>query len=69
VRPFAEATIRSQMAFATALQEGVSMWQKSVAAALKETTGEMPISSMLQDYLQDTLRLLTPPAAEACGWK
>lgn len=45
------------------------MWQKSVAAALKETTGEMPISSMLQDYLQDTLRLLTPPAAEACGWK
>jgi len=45
----------------------IHSWMRT--AALKETTGAMPICAKLQDYLQDTLRLLTPPATEAGGRK
>ncbi|MNU01504.1 hypothetical protein D3C72_2449320 [compost metagenome] len=38
----------------------MSTWQQASSAALKETTGAMPISTTLQDYLQDYLHLLTP---------
>lgn len=60
VQQVAETTLGNQSAFGTASQEAVSTWQKEAAAALKETTGAMPISTTLQDYFQDYLHLLTP---------
>lgn len=63
VQQLAETTLTNQSTFSSASQEAVSSWQKQAAAALKETTGAMPISTTLQDYLQDYLNLLNPQAA------
>ncbi len=60
VQHLAEASLGNQTAFNSAAQEAVSTWQQASSAALKETTGAMPISTTLQDYLQDYLHLLTP---------
>lgn len=60
VQQLAETTLGNQTALSSATQEAVSAWQKEAAATLKETTGAMPISTTLQDYLQDYLHLLTP---------
>lgn len=63
VQHVAETTLGNQSAFAAAAQEAVSSWQQASAAALKESRGAMPISTTLQDYLQDYLHLLTPAGA------
>jgi hypothetical protein len=55
-----ETIVGSQSSFASALQETVSTWQKESAEALKETTGAMPVSTTLQDFLQNYLHVLTP---------
>ncbi|SFP81875.1 hypothetical protein SAMN05216229_10691 [Geopseudomonas sagittaria] len=60
VQHLAETTLANQTAFNSAAQEAVSNWQQASSAALKETSGAMPISTTLQDYLQDYLHLLTP---------
>lgn len=62
----AETTLSNQTAFVAALQEAVSAWQQQSSAALKESAGTMPISTTLQDCLQDYLHLLVP-AAPAAG--
>lgn len=61
----AETTLANHNALSAATQETVSAWQKQAAGALKETTGAMPISTTLQDYLQDYLHLLAPQAGRA----
>ena len=63
VQQLAETTLGNQTTLSSATQEAVSAWQKEAAAALKETTGAMPISTTLQDYLQDYLHLLSPEGA------
>lgn len=69
VQQLAETTLNNQSAFSAAVQEAVSSWQKDSAAALKESTGAMPISTTLQDYLQDYLHLLTPQAPGSASRK
>lgn len=56
----AETTLGNQSSFSSASQKAISTWQKDASAALKETTGAMPISTTLQDYFQGYLHLLTP---------
>lgn len=65
VQQLAETTLGNHNAFSAAVQKAVSTWQKDAAGALRETTGAMPISTTLQDYLQDYLHLLSP--AESSG--
>ncbi|CAD5378112.1 conserved hypothetical protein [Pseudomonas sp. OF001] len=65
VQHLAETTLSNHGSLSAATQEAVSAWQKEAAAALKETTGAMPISTTLQDYLQDYLHLLSPEGATA----
>ena len=60
VQHLAETTLANQTAFNSAAQEAMSSWQQASSAALKESAGAMPISTTLQDYLQDYLHLLTP---------
>ncbi|MNC26836.1 hypothetical protein D3C75_749830 [compost metagenome] len=60
VQQLAETTLANQTAFNSAAQKAVASWQQASSAALKETSGAMPISTTLQDYLQDYLHLLTP---------
>lgn len=62
VQHLAETTLGNLTTLAAALQEAISAWQRDSGAALKESTGAMPISTTLQDYLQDYLHLLTPQA-------
>jgi leucyl aminopeptidase (aminopeptidase T) len=63
VQQLSETTLGNQTTLSSATQEAVSAWQKEASAALKETTGAMPISTTLQDYLQDYLHLLSPEGA------
>lgn len=63
VQHLAETTLANQATLNSAVQEAVSTWQQKSSAALKETSGAMPISTTLQDYLQDYLHLLTPMEA------
>lgn len=60
VQHLAETTLSNHTTLSAATQEAVSAWQQEAASALKETTGAMPISTTLQDYLQDYLHLLNP---------
>lgn len=60
VQHLAETALGNQATLNSAVQEAVSTWQQKSSAALKETSGAMPISTTLEDYLQDYLHLLTP---------
>ena len=62
VQQLAETVLGNQTAVASGVQAAVSEWQRESAAALKESTGAMPISTSLQDYMQDYLHLLVPSA-------
>lgn len=61
----AETVLSSQGATASAVQEAISAWQKDSAAALKETAGAMPISTSMQDYLENYLHVLAPASGLA----
>lgn len=49
---FAETVVANQTGFATALQDALANWQKAAAVALQETAGAMPVSAMLQSWLE-----------------
>ena len=67
VQRLTETSLANQTALAAALQEAVSGWQQQSGAALKESAGAMPISTTLEDFLQDYLHLLVPAAGSAKG--
>jgi hypothetical protein len=62
---FAETVVANQTGFATALQDAVASWQKEAAAALQESAGAMPISAMLQSWLEPPAPAPTPAPAPA----
>lgn len=63
VQHLAETMIGSQSAFAAAAQEALSTWQREAAAALREATGAMPLSTTLRDLIEDYLPSVAPPQA------
>jgi len=67
VQHLAETMIGSQSAFVTAVQEALSTWQRDAAAALRETTGAMPLSTTLRDLIEDYLPSVPPPPQAAAG--
>ncbi|NMG54128.1 hypothetical protein [Aromatoleum aromaticum] len=63
VQRLAETMIGSHSAFVTSAQETLSTWQRDAAAALRETTGAMPLSTTLRDLIEDYLPSVSPPRA------